>query len=180
MTTRRRTRTNIHMFSARKQAFLYFLAGAKPWLVAELIGSTLATTQRYYTSWQKLPPGLDQNLVTARAIWRSMRNKEKTAFASVLSSKLGCDPQGVLARMGRPWALRDLLTGKWLNWQIGGNKRKLSRVTGPVQGLQKLLLPANVKPMLELILWSPYTPEDRDSEEKQRSRSADNGNGYNQ
>ena len=180
MTTKRRTQTNIHTFSARKEAFLYFLAGVEPWIVAEQIGLPLSSAQRYYTSWRKLPPGLDQNLATTRAIWRRMQDKEKMALAKVLSGKMGYNPQDFRARMGRPWALRDLLTGKWLNWQVSGATKSPTGVPSPAHGLQKLMQPDSVKRILELISWSPYTNEGQARKKVQRSGGTVTGDKHDQ
>ena len=150
---KRRTRTNIHMFSARKKAFLYYETDLDPSWVAALVGISLATARRYHASWSKLPRGLNQELATARVTWRVMSIKERTAFAKVISSKLKCNPEDILNRMGRPWALRDLLTGKWMSWDVSDTPAIHHSEITSVSRIQKFMQTANVKRLLDLVWW---------------------------
>jgi len=47
-----------------------------------------------------------------------MSPEEKSLVWEALAGELGCEVNGIEERMTQPWALRDLVTQRWRQWDV--------------------------------------------------------------
>ena len=148
---KRRTIGNIHKYSARKLAFALFDDGDKYDLVSLMTGLPPESVARYYRSWRKLPKKYDLYYLYLRELLRTMDKRELASFHQALADELGCDVNGIKIGMCRPWAIKQLLTGKWRGWEVtkmagqGGLIPKFKRTA------KSMTQTKNVKQALDLI-----------------------------
>ena len=120
----RRHYTNIASFSNRKEAFLYFDNHLDPNFVAIGLNIPLETAKRYYRAWNKLPLLFNQQYILVRQTMRRMSLDEKALVWQALADELGCEVDEIEERMTKPWALRNLVTQRWRQWEVNITKNK--------------------------------------------------------
>jgi hypothetical protein len=114
----RRNALNIARFSKRKMAFLLFDEQQGPLAVTFMVGIPYETVMRYYRGWKKLPKFHNQVYLVVRQMMRRMSTEEKTVVYEELANELGCEVDEIEQRMTLPWALRDLVTQQWRQWDV--------------------------------------------------------------
>ncbi len=104
--------------TARQQAFALFDSGKRPAEVAPLVGISTRTARRYFADWKKRREDLEFWYETAKTELRN--DSSADLFVKTLADGLGVSEQEVKERLQKPWAIKQLVTGKWLKKIISG------------------------------------------------------------
>ena len=98
--------------SARQQAFEAFGYGKRPAEVAPMVGISLRTACRYFADWKKLPRNSELWYRIAKA---GLKNRPgfPEEVIKTFAAKLDMSEEEVRGRLQKPWAMKQLLTGKW-------------------------------------------------------------------
>jgi hypothetical protein len=129
---RRRSPINISDFTARKQAFMLYDSGFDPVAVASSVEITLATARKYRHDWKKEPRYFNQAYMLLRQTMTRMSPDDKRQVYKALALELGCEPKQIENRMSQPWALRDIATQRWRQWDV--KKRDQTGLTARLKG----------------------------------------------
>jgi len=109
--------------SARQRAFALFDAGLMPAEVAAKVGVSARTARRYRSDWRKRPTDYHFKCVLIR---QSLRHPSvRDLFATEIASRLDLPVRFVMRRLSQPWAVKQIVTGEWVNW--GGEEREKRR-----------------------------------------------------
>ena len=151
--------------SLRQEAFICFDLHLEPADVVRLLGMKPATAYRYHQTWKKLPPCYVIKYQAARTIHRDLNAKDKEIIAEVIADKLGTSKDEVLSKMAKPWTLKQLVTGEWMNWELPPtDSRRRSLFRGLAQRL--LTRPSHeARIFLELITSQEYDPLEDDDDQ---------------
>lgn len=103
-----------HGRSARQRAFEAFDHGKRPSEVARLVGVSPRTAYRYFADWKKLPKNLDLRYRMMKTIRKDSQEFSKETVES-LSAYLEMSEEEVRERLEKPWGLKHLLMGKWVD-----------------------------------------------------------------
>lgn len=123
--------------SMRQQAFMLFDLGMRPTDVTEIIDLSQTTAFRYFEQWKKMPPLFEAKYRLARRCFRKLNHKDRRKIAKILAQELGTSEEEVSAQMKKPWAIKQIVTGEWRQWQI--NSTGARRKTVLYKGAQILL-----------------------------------------
>ena len=104
--------------SMRQQAFMAFDVGMRPADVAKMITLSQATASRYFQQWKKLPPLFKQKYQLLKRYFRQLSQNDRTIIARALALELSTSEEEVLAQMGKPWAIKAIVTGEWRQWPV--------------------------------------------------------------
>ena len=69
-----------------------------------------------------------------RQTMRRMSLDEKALVWQALADELGCEVGEIEERMTKPWAVRDLVTQRWRQWEVNITKDK-----GAIHGLRRVI-----------------------------------------
>ncbi len=139
--------------SLRRQAFSYFDLGRRPATVARLLGIKFSTTSRYYQQWKKLPYLFESRYRYARDCYRKLGQRDRGLIAGILADELGTTKQVVLARMQKPWGLKQMVSGQWRQWIKPGKKSgHFTKVGVQLRKVSLWVAPVEVKHIIELTL----------------------------
>jgi len=98
--------------SARQRAFEAFDQGKRPAEVALMVGISLRTACRYFSDWKKLPKNSELRYRIAKAGLKNELGFPEEVITT-LAAKLDVSEEEVMARLQKPWAMKQLVTGKW-------------------------------------------------------------------
>lgn len=101
--------------SARRRAFKAFDQGLRPAQVTHMVEISLRTACRYFADWKRQPDKFEDKYLLARRILSDPDLREQ--IAPLLAAELGMSVDQVLARMQKPWATKQLVTGRWRKWK---------------------------------------------------------------
>ena len=104
--------------SIRQQAFFGFDIGMRPSDMISILGIKDGTAYRYFQQLKKLPPLFTAKYKLARQLFRKLNQDDRSALAKVLASQLRTSDEEVLNQMRKPWAVRQIVTGKWRQWLV--------------------------------------------------------------
>lgn len=151
--------------SLRQEAFISFDLHLEPVDVVQLLGIKPATAYRYHQAWKHLPPGYSFKYQVARTIHRKLTTQDKEIIARVIADKLGTSKGEVLDKMAKPWALKQLVIGEWMNWELPPKDPKRGSLLKCLA--QRLLLrPSHeARIFLELITSQEYDPLEDDDDQ---------------
>jgi hypothetical protein len=148
---KRRTINNILSYSLRKKAFMFFDFGDKPDIVEIWVDLSPDTIARYYRSWRKMPRRYNTFYLYLRELMRKMNKREVEALHQALADELGCDLREIKAHICRPWAIKQLITGEWLEWEVTKSAGGTRLVPGLKRTAQSMTRTKLVKHALGLI-----------------------------
>lgn len=123
--------------SRRQQAFMLFDMGMRPADAAPMVGLGKATAFRYFQQWKKLPPLFEVKYKLARWCFRKLDRNERRIIAHALANELGTTEVDISAQLGKPWAMRQIVTGEWRQWSVKSSAARRRTVFG--KGVQILL-----------------------------------------
>ena len=98
--------------SARQRAFKAFGQGKRPAEVVLMMGISLRTACRYFADWKKLPRNSELWYRVANAGLRNELGFPEEVITT-LAAKLEVSEEEVRGRLQKPWAMKQLVTGKW-------------------------------------------------------------------
>jgi len=100
--------------SGRRRAFDAFSRGLRPAQVARQEDIKPRTAYRYFQDWKKLPENLEMEYRAFRTLRkRGIDITEETV--ALLAVGLGMSEEEVSRDLQKPWGLKRLLMGKWVN-----------------------------------------------------------------
>ena len=112
------TRSGSIKTSKRQTLFFCFEWGFRPAYAARLTNTPLTTAFRYYQQWKKLPLNFFVKYKVARVYYRELGGRDKRKIARVLAEELSTTEHEVLIHMQKPWALHQIVIGRWRQWPI--------------------------------------------------------------
>ncbi len=119
--------------SLRSKAFLLFAMNMRPTEVSQILCMKKNTSYRYFQQWKHRPGDCVFKYKAARILWAGLSCKEIKAIANVLADELCTSIEAVFERMETPWALKQMINGKWRDWDLPIQERsqpsRLSRLT---------------------------------------------------
>ena len=119
--------------SAWQRAFEAFDAGKRPAEVTQIVQITLRTACRYFADWKKLPTNLEESHRLMKAVRRS-HGEFSAETIKMLATYFDMPEEEVIARLQKPWGLKQLLMGKWPNYAREERKsRAESRLEAALQ-----------------------------------------------
>jgi len=98
--------------SARRRAFDAFDRGLKPAQVTDELDISPRTAYRYFADWKKQPTKLELSYQLAKAIHKCQPEVENEVIER-LAVKLKLPKEKIVERLQKPWALKQLVRGKW-------------------------------------------------------------------
>lgn len=98
--------------SARQRAFKAFGYGKRPAEVASMVGISLRTACRYFADWKKLPRNSELWYRVAKAGLKNQPGLPEEVIKT-FAAKLDMSEEEVRGRLQKPWAIKQLVTGKW-------------------------------------------------------------------
>ena len=102
--------------SARKRAFQAYDGGLNPSQVAHMVGISIRTARRYRHDWKRQPQNLELRCRLLKAAFKSNPGLRQE-ITKLLAAKLGISEEQALARLQKPWALKQLVSGQWRKWK---------------------------------------------------------------
>ncbi len=103
-----------HGQSARQRAFKEFDNEKRPAEVIEVVDISLKTACRYFADWKKKPEDLNLHCKGLRS---RVRNDSEFSdpLVDTLVEYLGMPREEVIARLLKPWSIKQFIMGKWPN-----------------------------------------------------------------
>lgn len=101
--------------SARQRAFDAFDQGLRPAQAAREVDISLRTACRYFYDWKRQSNKIAAKYDLAKDLLRRPDLREE--IASILATESGMSVDQVLARLQKPWAVRQVVTGRWRKWK---------------------------------------------------------------
>jgi len=98
--------------SARQRAFEAFGQGKRPAEVALMVRISLRTACRYFADWKKLPRNSELWYRVAKAGLKNELGFPQEVITT-LAAKLEVSEEEVRRRLQKPWAMKQLVMGKW-------------------------------------------------------------------
>ena len=98
--------------SARQRAFEAFDQGKRPAEVVLMVGISLRTACRYFSDWKKLPKDSELLYRIAKAGLKNQPGFPEEVIKT-FAAKLDMSEEEVRGRLQKPWAMKQLVTGKW-------------------------------------------------------------------
>ena len=98
--------------TARQQCFRCFDADLRPAQAARIAGVSARTARRYRCDWAKLPGKFTGRYKLAKQIRKKVKGFKETTIET-LARELRVTEQHVRERLEKPWAVHQLLRGKW-------------------------------------------------------------------
>jgi hypothetical protein len=98
--------------SARQRAFEAFGYGKRPAEVASIVGISLRTACRFFADWKKLPGDSELWYRIAKAGLKNQPGLPEEVIKT-FAAKLDISEEEVRGRLQKPWAVKQLVTGKW-------------------------------------------------------------------
>jgi len=98
--------------SARRLAFDAFDRGLKPAQVTDELDISYRTAYRYFADWKKQPRNLELRYQMAREIYKHEPQFEQEVIKT-LATNLDLPEEKIVERLQKPWALMQLVRGKW-------------------------------------------------------------------
>ncbi len=98
--------------SARQRAFEAFSYGKRPVEVAPTVGISLRTACRYFADWKKLPKNSE---LWYRMVKAGLKNRPgfPEEVIKTFAARLDVSEEEVRERLQKPWAMKQLVMGKW-------------------------------------------------------------------
>jgi hypothetical protein len=145
--------------SLRYQAFLLFDLGKRPSDLKYYFKIRANTAYRYFQQWKNTAPWLILKYPEARKYFRRFSPAEKRMLGQVLAGELNCPLEEILEKISRPWALKQIINGEWMRWQVTGNKSTGINVRKLVQSIRLAGCREELKQVIEMALNTHLAPD---------------------
>lgn len=108
--------------SARQRAFALFTEGKRPAQVCKMLPMSFRTACRYFQDYRQL-----NHLISYPAMRRWMREHPEFSerVIDVLAKNLQIPLEQVMARVGRPWGLLELMKGRWTSSEVKEHRTQM-------------------------------------------------------
>jgi len=145
--------------SMRLQVFMAFDLGMRPTDVTRMINLSQTTAFRYFQQWKKMPPLFKAKYKLARKCFHELGYNDRRIIARALANELGTTEAQISAQLGKPWAIRQIVTGEWKQWPVKSTcTRHKTIFNKDVRILLSLLHSREVRYILEMAINQNINP----------------------
>jgi len=98
--------------SARGRSFEAFDRGLRPMQVSRELGINRRTAYRYFADWKKRPNNVEARYRILKSALKS-HPELREEIAREIALREGVTAEEALERLQKPWAIKQLVSGKW-------------------------------------------------------------------
>lgn len=139
--------------SLRSKAFLFFNAlGMRPLKFSSIYHCKPETAFRYYQQWKRLPRYYEQHYALAKRLFHHLSHGEKEILMLGLAINKCTSLQEIQAYLQTPWAIKQLISGKWTDWPTTQlNNKEINKLKMRYKMLTPFGVSKNLRTLYDLI-----------------------------